>query len=184
MGEAGGQQVLDQIVFRTPIVLGEGGQGDLHTFTDHVYTRGGYGTQAYHGQNPAPDRHGRIVIEQVFYCQSISFIFIRRVVCRVLVSTRNFGAFLVGLIFSNFHELFSEKQQWVLKSSKHLICSGVFQLHNKNRVCFALLLDSSLPTRHKLRKLVMPMQDRCQDLPPAPWVEMKIAIWQLRIKSL
>jgi hypothetical protein len=29
----------------------------LHGFTDRIFTRGGYGTQAYHGQETSPDRH-------------------------------------------------------------------------------------------------------------------------------
>lgn len=54
------------------------------------------------GRKPITDRILRqidirgIVIEQVFDCQSISFIFIRRVVCRVLVSTEILERFLLG----------------------------------------------------------------------------------------
>ena len=59
MGQARGQQVLDQIIFRAPVVLGEGGQGHLHGLAEFVFPRGGYGTQAYHGQQLAPDRHAR-----------------------------------------------------------------------------------------------------------------------------
>lgn len=41
MGESCGQQVLDQLIFRTPVVLGEGGQGHLHGLSDLVFARGG-----------------------------------------------------------------------------------------------------------------------------------------------
>ncbi len=59
MGQASGQQVLDQIIFRAPVVLREGGQGHLHGLAEFIFPRGGYGTQAYHGQQLAPDRHGQ-----------------------------------------------------------------------------------------------------------------------------
>ena len=38
-------------------MLRKSGQGDMHTFTDLIFTRGGYGMQAYHGQETSPDRH-------------------------------------------------------------------------------------------------------------------------------
>lgn len=66
LGKARGQQVMDQIVFGTPVVPGEGGQGHVHRFADLIFTAGGWGTQAYQRQQFAPDRHAGIISEHAF----------------------------------------------------------------------------------------------------------------------
>ena len=68
-----GQDIGDQIVFRTAFVRGQGGKRDLQAFTriKAISSRTGRWAQAYQVQKTIPDRHtAGIITEQMFFRQA------------------------------------------------------------------------------------------------------------------
>ena len=58
LGQAGGQQVRDQFIYRTALVLGKCGECSLQAFANLIRSGTGIRTQAYQGQQAIQDRHG------------------------------------------------------------------------------------------------------------------------------
>ncbi len=66
LSQARGQQVLEENVFRSALMLCKGGQRGLHAFAELIGTGAGFRTQAYQAQHALPDRHAVIIVERPF----------------------------------------------------------------------------------------------------------------------
>src|SRR5271157_4009894 len=58
LGQASGQQVRDQFIYRTALVLGKCGECSLQAFANLIRSGTGIRTRAYQGQEAIQDRHG------------------------------------------------------------------------------------------------------------------------------